>query len=332
MPWRLGWLLLVLMIGLGCDRASRPVFVDLDRIPAPEWAIAPPVLPRAVQTPDLPAQEGVLSALQGADLNLGDAKERMERARQIIVQNREAAQRSLAAALYRAYSVEAEAARRDRQNRLRDETEALWNEADAAISKKHLEHASKRFPLAVRIAFLVGFPFSDLGERGRPEQAWRARRYDQAIKHWQELLSLDDAFHREAERLMREVEERLAREGVEIQIEFTRRLNEFADRARQEAAEAVSGHDADIGQTIAQRPDITISPTPEASVTLPAVEGSEPPRPSVRSSEPDWRRHLESELNIWLAQNGYHRVPRGAGSIDLTEEFADWLKTRRVGR
>ena len=277
----------------------------------------------------LPAEEKTLTVLEGADLALGDTKARMDQARALIRQNREAARRSLAAALYRAYSTEAETARTERERKLLVDSESLWDQAFNELSNRLKGHAARRFPLSVRLAFLVGFPFDDPSRSPRPDGTRRARRYDEAVEAWKTLLAEDAAFAKVAEGLLAEVESKIAQERVEIQVEFARRLNEFAARSGQEADASIESYDVEFPGALASGPEFIVRPEAERSRSFGAV--SSPPRP--RESEPivapDPRQFLEHELRIWLAQNGYRRVMSPMAGADRTEEFKNWIATRR---
>lgn len=315
----------------GCEGARPLVYVDLSKVSVPETTPSPARISAVPSADRIEGQELTLSAMRGAELALSDTRARLENARRLIVQNQDAARRSLAAALFRAYSREAEVARTESQRKLEADADSIWRAALDEVSEGLKEHAADRFPLATRLAFLLGFPFSNPAESPRPEGSRRQRRYDEAVEAWKKLLAEDREFAAFAAQLMQKVEAKIAEERVQIQIEFSTKLNEFAEKAREEADAAVTSNLPDFSGTLVERSDLTIPAEPEKTVSVPPVA---PPSGSRAASGPtrlERREFLEHELSIWLAQNGYRRAASPTFGADRTKEFADWIKTRQAG-
>lgn len=331
MTWRHGIFGLLAISLIGCEQTRPFVYVNLDAIPEAGIALPERALPKGGQARPLPSEQKSLAVLEGADLALADTKARMDQARALIRQNREAARRSLAAGLYRAYAKEAEAARTERERSLRLKSDALWDEAFKELSAKLKNHARRRFPLSVRLAFLVGFPFEDPAQSPRPERVWGARRYDEAVEAWKKLLEEDADFAKVAEALLEEVESKIAQERVEIQVEFARRLNEYAARSGQEADASIESYDAEFPGALASGPELTVRAESERERNIPSLGAPKAPSPRNPVVAPEARQFLEHELRIWLAQNGYRRAMSPGTGVDRTEEFRNWIDSRRNG-
>lgn len=316
----------------GCQGPRPSVYVDLDAaartLAEPSFEVVAP----AVSSPSLPAQSFRLPALSGAQLALTATKDRLEQARRIVRENRDEALRSLTAALYRAYAAEAEAEREAKAEGMAEAIEARWQSAESEISELLQHSAGRRWPLQNRLAFLAGFPFSDPALRPRPENRFDARRYDEAVAAWKALLAEDARFAAEVRRIVEAVEAEISSRRSAIMIDFTRALNEAADRARAEAPQAVAGNLPDYMGQFAESADVEVPATPERTInfeavgTLPrAVPASDEPTPETR------HRNLEQDLRIWLEQNGYHRAPKRGGVPDRTREFIQWMESRNAG-
>lgn len=316
---------------IGCGREPLLTYVDLDKVERPPMDIRPSVAAGTPSEPPLPAEEAILPALRGAELALNETRDRLDEAREQIRQNQASAERSLANALYRAYSREAEVARTESDRELSVRAENSWTAVFREISAELQGHASRRFPTAVRLAFLVGYPFSNPETGPRPETPRRLRRYDEAVNAWKKLLAEDADFEAKVTALLKELEAKLAQERVDIQIQFARKLNDFADQARKEAEQAVSNNLPDFSGALVPQGDITVRAEPERTVQFEAVTPPAASEPAATATPPSDRKSLENALRIWMAQNGYRRAPSPGIGTDRTKEFADWIKARKAG-
>ncbi len=326
------WWIPVLLLLPGCQRPSTAAYVDLSKIPADTIPIPKGGEVDLATPAPLPGGQQTLPRLEGAQVAVSQTAERVQAARDLIRKNREQALRGLTSALYRAYSREAEAESRLKEQDLLKSSEAMWNAAFGKIGALLQEHASERSPLASRLAFLIGFPFRNPNERPRPENKIDAKEYDEALAAWQKLLAEDKEFAAKVQAVLEQVEADVASKRVEQKIAFTRALNAAADRSSAEAGQAVSSKLPEFVGTLSERTDVRIPPTPEKTVSLGPVApiSTAPPR----SAQPQTNLRLlllEQDLRIWLAQNGYVRAKSPNSGRDRTQEFADWLKARRAG-
>lgn len=326
------WWTPVLLLLPGCQRPSTAAYVDLSKIPADTIPI-PKGGDVGVTTPaPLPGDQQTLPRLEGAQVSMSQTAERVQAARELIRKNREQALKGLTSALYRAYSREAEAESRLKEQDFIKASEAMWNVAFGKISLLLQDHASDRAPIANRLAFLIGFPFRNPKDRPRPENKTDAKAYDEAVAAWQKLLAEDKDFAAKAQAILEQVQAELESKRVDQKVAFTRALNAAADRSQAEARQAVSSKLPEFVGSLSERSDVRIPPTPEKTVSL----GPVPPIATTtpRSYQPRTNLRLlllEQDLKIWLAQNGYVRARDPNSGRDRTQEFADWLKARRAG-
>jgi len=326
------WWTPVLLLLPGCQRPTTAAYVDLSKIPADTIPI-PKGGEVGITTPTpLSGDQQTLPRLEGAQVSMGQTAERVRAAKALIQKNREQALKGLTSALYRAYSREAEAESRLREQDLTKASEAMWDAAFGKISALLKEHAGDRAPLANRLAFLIGFPFRNPKDRPRPENKVDAKAYDEAVVAWQKLLAEDREFAARVQAILEQVQAGVDDKKVDQRVAFTRALNAAADRSRSEANQAVSSKLPEFVGTLSERADVRIPSTPEKTVSL----GPVPPIATTtpRSTQPQTNLRLlllEQDLKIWLAQNGYVRAKDPSSGRDRTQEFADWLKARRAG-
>lgn len=328
---RLWWIPALLLLS-GCKPAPVAVYVDLskisaDTIPIPKGGAVATATPQA-----LPGDQQTLPRLEGAQVAVSQTAERVQAAKELIRKNREQALKGLTSALYRAYSREAEANSRLKEQDFVKASEAMWNAAFGKISILLQEHASDRAPLANRLAFLIGFPFRNPEQQPRPENKVDAKSYDEAVAAWRQLLSEDREFAARVQAILDQVQAEIQSKQVDQRAEFVRALNAAADRSRSEASQAVASKLPEFVGSLSERTDVQIPPTPEKTVSL----GPVPPISTAppRSAQPQTNLRLlllEQDLKIWLAQNGYARTDNPNAGPDRTKEFADWLKARRAG-
>jgi hypothetical protein len=316
----------------GCSPGRPAVYVDLE-------ALAPPMPPaaRALDLPPSPAAapgsaEFVLPALSGQEHSLAEARSRLARARQLVASNRAEALRGLRSALYRTYAREAEGERRLRELELEKTAQDLWDRAFDRLHELLQEHAKDRTPYLNVLALLAGFPLSNPALRPRPENRQDARRYDRAVEAWKRLQEEDAEFAALARRFLESVEDEIAARRTDILADFTRALNQAADRSAREAEQAIAGRGPDFEGRLGLPEDVRLPTAPAREATL----GPAPPPPSQPfepfPAAPDLSREfLEHDLHIWLAQNGYVRAAKPEGGADATQEFADWMRKRRAG-
>ena len=326
------WWTPVLLLLPGCQRPTTAAYVDLTKIPADTIPIPKGGEVGTATPAPLPGDQQTLPRLEGAQVSMSQTAERVQAAKELIRQNREQALKGLTSALYRAYSREAEAESRLKQQDQVKQSEAMWNAAFGKISLLLKDHASDRAPLANRLAFLIGFPFRDPKVRPRPENKVDAKAYDEAVAAWGKLLVEDREFAARVQAMLDQVQAEIDSKRVDQRVAFTRALNAAADRSKSEAAQAVSSKLPEFEGSLSGRSDVRIPPTPEKTVSL----GPVPPIATTtpRSAQPQTNLRLlllEQDLKIWLAQNGYVRAKDPSSGRDRTQEFADWLKARRAG-
>ena len=315
----------------GCAETETPVYVDLSAIPVeglgpmPEIEAPHPTFgaASAVSTTSMP--------MKSVEVNLGNTGRRIAAARDLIAKNREEALRGLSQALYRNYSREAEAQRRQAVRDLRELLPTLWDEGFGEISDLLHDHAEDRWPLLVKVALIVGFPLVDPASLPEGNTVWQKQRRAEAIDKYQKLKGEDAEYERQADQIMASIENDIANRRVQIQIEHVRKLNTASDRATAEAKQAVENNMPDFTPSFGPASDVRLPAVQPNVASLPAVEVSAPPveaspeRPNLR------RQFLEHELSIWLGQNGYRRSATRLGVADRTKEFARWIQARRTG-
>ena len=328
---RLWWTPLLLLLP-GCQRPTTAAYVDLNKIPADTIPIPKGGEVGTATPAPLPGDQQTLPRLEGAQVSMSQTAERVRVAKKLIQKNREQALKGLTSALYRAYSREAEAESRLKEQDLVKASETMWNAAFGRISELLKDHAGARAPLANRLAFLIGFPFRNPKERPRPENKVDAKAYDEAVAAWEKILAEDKVFAARVQAILEQVQAEVDSKKVDQKVAFTRALNAAADRSRAEANQAVASKLPEFVGTLSERTDVRIPPTPEKTVSL----GPVPPIATAapRSAQPQTNLRLlllEQDLKIWLAQNGYVRAKDANSGRDRTQEFADWLKARRAG-
>jgi len=329
----LGALGALLLGSAGCRQKAPAVFVDLGAIETKSTPGPSSSIPRfQPKSGGLPAQATRLPDLGSAQVALSDTRARIRAARELIRQNRQEALRSLTAAIYRALADRAEADRIAAFGRLDNQMEELRNETDRRISDRLHESARTRWPLANRLALLVGFPPTDPAGMPSPETPLDRRRRAEAVAAWTALLAEDAAYEAAVRALLKELETDLSTRRAEIVGDFGRWLNEASDRAGREAQAALANSLPDSMGRFAEETDVQVPASPGRTLSYGSVErlrGGPSTAPQT-SNEPQ-HKNLEHDLAIWLAQNGYRRAARAAGVPNRTREFKAWLEARNAG-
>ncbi len=273
-----------------------------------------------------------MPALGGAQLNLSETRDRLAAARALIQRDREEALRSLASALYRALSEEAEMKRLAAFAELDSRAESAWERSRDALSRLLQDSASRRWPLANRLALLSGFPLSDPARLPAAENPQDQRRRAEAETAWRNLLAEDASFAAAAQRVLEQAEADVSSRRSQIVIEFSQALNAAGERAEREAKAALATAETDAMGRFAESGDIQVPPTQGVRKDFPARPPLTNRPPALETRPKDARRRfLEQELRIWLAQNGWRQGAQKSGAPDRTREFKAWLEARNAG-
>lgn len=328
---------LIPLIAAGCSPEPRRVFVDVDSVLALEHRdpIPSPSLP---QTPEaFPAFRGGVPALPGKAVSVPLTRARVEAAKKLVQSSDESAFEALAQQLrdIRVAQITREANAR---------IEALKPEA-ATFRKEALARALEDFQAASptrgraldRLSLIVGFPDPDpLSERDiEPASRRIARRLEEA-KSLREIIRTFDADVADRDDALDAAAlDRYYKALAEIYDDLDRAKLAAGEDALKEAQAQRLQAKPSVGSIVEDGAEGRLKAVRAASVDFPpGPRLSQAPRStSGRVDGADQEREqIETDLQIWMAANGYVAAKSKGSARDATEEFMEWRNAQRIGR
>lgn len=341
-PWMRRTNSLAVLAGLtaalaGCAPPKRPVYVDLGRALASDPAEFRLALKSPVDAGFASvADQAALAPRPRRNFENTALAVRLASAREQLSEQRAQALESLFEQLFQSYTREVERFRLERNTaieaELRKDLEASADLIAAALQR----YADRRWPSANRLSLLVGYPFPPFAKVPTPgDNRLDQKRYAEIRDLYATLAELERQFEAEVGDIFSKFYSAAATRRLALGVEVVERLNEFEERSRREARQAVAAVNAEIDVTLLDAAKITVPAVPGDSVAVRSPDSPvRDPLASVEPSKDIMSRQdaLEADLQIWLGTHRYRRVATPVLGRDETENFIQWRRTFRAGR
>ena len=328
-------LIAIALTALGCSRAPRAVFVDLEGIvrrerikvaPLPELTNARPVV--------IPAETIVLPRSPGV-LILDKAEGKIDAARKLIEAARESAIRTLSRRMGNIRGEEIEAAKLKELEKLEQEHIAYLNSVYDQLFAIFEEYAQKRGPKSIReIVLEVRKP--DLYASRGVATKFSEQQQQELAQVRAAIKELDADYDRRATALLDQAEVKLSGEIAALQTRFETQKANSMERAATEARRSVEKSMLSTDLNLGQNRSVRVSDIPSSTVT---ISGSTPKTGTIDQlsnlpifDERAFRGSLNQQLEIWLKIQGLTLAKSRSEAIDATREFDQWRLTHRLGR
>jgi hypothetical protein len=327
------FVVLFLLIGFGCrQHSAERVYVDFEAVLASYKASPLPsrVLPKP--PPGLPASTYALPSVAPSTIVVQGASS--SSAQEILDKNRKKAIDELGDLLSQRYLREAERASADRIRALEPAKRAAMEKASTEAFAEFKAYADKRGYLLAQLTSIVGFPDPNPKSIAPPDstQPFLKARLQRAADFRKQIADLDATYTDRVHELMAEAEReynvQLALEQAQLDEDRQDALARATNEAMTEAAKAYKS----IAPLILGATKVNLPGEPAQSVTLPAVP-SPIAAPNVREKTltlEQRRAILKSQLEMWLALNGYEQADKPDGVKDVTAAFEQWRADRKL--
>ena len=326
-------ILILVLGGFGCRQpAQQRVYVDFEAVLASYKSSPLPSRPVPKAPNGLPAQTLSLPAVAPRRVIVEGAP--TVQAGALLEENRKKAVQELTRLLSRRYQREAERAGEKLVRALDPKRKAAYLAAQNSVQQEFQTYAVQRAPLIARLTSLVGFPDPNPNSVPPPADtpAFLVARLKEADDIRKQIAQMDAAYENK-------IQDLLAQAGNQYNVDLAA-IQKQVDQDRQVAMRrAESEAVAEAAKTYKSLRPILMGPSQvdlpgEAaqSLQLPAVP---PPisAPEVRErtlNANERRAILRSQLNIWLKLNGYDLAKSPDGVKDMTAQFEQWRKDRKL--
>lgn len=321
------------LCGLGCRPvAHQRVYVDFEAVLASYSASPLPSKPTPRPPAGLPAKTLSITAVAPRTVVVEGMS--AEKANAMLEKSRAQAVKELTTLLAERYVRDAERASAERIRNLEPAKQKEYELAQNAIRSEFESYANKRGAKVAALTSLVGFP--DPNPESLPPTttvpAFVQVRLNQAAQLRKDIKALDDEYQARVKDLLAAAESKYQTSLSEAKLLLEQDRAAAFRRAESEATAQIAKSYASFRPLVMGSSRIDLPGQPAQSVTLPAVP---PPMgaPNVRERPltADQRRNiLRSQLNIWLAVNGYDLADRPDGVPNLTKDFVRWRKERQL--
>ena len=328
-------LIAIALTALGCSRAPRAVFVDLEGIvrreklkvaPLPELTNARPVV--------IPAETIVLPRSPGV-LILDKAEGKIDAARKLIEAARESAIRTLSRRMGSIRGEEIEAAKLKELEKLEQEHIAYLNSVYDQLFAIFEQYAEKRGPKSIREIVLEVRKPDLYASRGFPTK-FSEQQQKELAQVRAAIKELDADYDRRATALLDQAEVKLSGEIAALQTRFESQKANSMEQAATEARKSVEKSMLSTDLNLGQNRSVRVSDIPNSTVT---ISGSTSKTGAIEQlsnlpifDERAFRGSLNQQLEIWLKIRGLALAKSRSEAIDATREFDQWRLTHRLGR
>jgi hypothetical protein len=320
----------------GCPRQANLVFVDVQQVVLLDHRETPAVEPIPEPPDPLPALSARLPALERRVVGTGVTQERLQEARQVIRENQRQAYQDLLRAFQRAATREGERLAAQMLLELEPIRLELREQTAERIRSAFEQYAEQKGPLLARLAALVGFPDPDPQSlRQSTEVRYFPPRHEEAREVRAQLAAVEKKYDAMVAQIMADIQAQFDVDLTRVQAQIEQMRQDLHQQAVAEATRQVQRAQEELTATLVQREIIVVPPEPARIVEIPA--GQRPERvptlaPQIEA-EPGWgpAEIVESDLEIYLAVNGYIRSTTRRGARDVTAEFIEWRRARVAG-
>ncbi|MBX3118527.1 MAG: hypothetical protein KF784_05645 [Fimbriimonadaceae bacterium] len=326
------------ILAVGCTSQKPTAFVDLEAAALAEAQVAA-LTPTVVDgTSGWSVNREVGAAEMGAEqLAARTNTDAIREARAAIEKNLADAKRSATDRLFRHYLKQVTQFRKDETKKIEEEHDLTLAKADERISVLLHELAEKRHPLVDAINPYTGFPPPALEKFLTTEDAPPAvKKLMLSIRtKLEKIIELDNEFAANKAAIYADARSQAAQRRIEMEIEIQNRIDELQQQAKKET-EQIFEKDQNLYEGIlVSRPGQASRGLPATndtiglsvpSTTLPKWSAEAPKTEEVRRSE------MERDLNIFLSVRNYERTTDRTVGVDLTKDFIEWRRERRLGR
>lgn len=320
-PW-----LLICVVAVGCKASDRElVYVNATEV-SRDIAITS-VPPKA--GPSFPATTASIPALPQRSISIGDTKARLQRAKQVIAENRKAAQVQIARELQESYTRDINRDFREKRDALSQGKDEGFKVASEQLRDRFLAYATKRAPFVARLALLADFPDRDPNSKrvSDPKARIEAEAIEEAKQLRLTIAALDSQYRSETDAFLAQVGKVHLDALSQLQAEMQRLRVEAEERA-QLAARRQLQDEVEIRSILEKKPIANHPAEPGKSVTVPGSAGLPNVKPTTHQQVPQ-ALTLQDEIEIWAATHNY-TLSKNKGR-DATQEFLKWRQQRTPG-
>jgi hypothetical protein len=319
----------------GCASTQPvPVYVDLTRVAAavktPELKTPALPQPRTATPPMLVKQPG-LPATKTTDRT----RERLQKAKELIAENRGKSISALSAMLKRVYLAQAEDNIIKRNRASQPESDSILAAAYIQIRQLFEQYGAERGPLLAKVNILVRN--SSLKQQPIPENAdlLTRRHLTEANKVRTEIHELDVTYDAKADAILEAAQTQINAELAKLNELAVAERKAATTKAVREAESKATQTQTSLDVQVEHLVPESLPATPSRQVSVPGTNAM--PAPPSDSSKPIFgslveRRHvLDQEIEIWVRSTGRRRSTSPKGVRDVTEEFLQWRSAHKVG-
>jgi len=255
-------------------------------------------------------------------------------AQALLDKNRKEAIDELSKLLSQRYIREVERAGKERILALQPAKQAAYNKAQEEARAEFETYADQRGILVARLTSLVGFP--DPNPKSLPPPTavpeFVQARLTEAVDLRKKIAALDANYTNRISELLAEASKQynvnLAFEQAQINEDRQDAIARATNEAMTEAAKSYK----QLAPLIMGATTVSLPGEPAQSETLPAVPAPiAAPSVRERALSPEQRRAiLKSQLDMWIALNGYQLASTPDGAADKTADFVKWRQEKKL--
>jgi hypothetical protein len=291
----------------------------------------PPLPQPRTPTPALLVKQPGLPATKTTDRT----RERLQKAKELIAENRGKSIAALSAMLERVYVAQAEDNIDRRARESQPESESILAEAMFKIRDIFEEYGAQRGPLLAKLNVLARN--ISLKIRPIPDNAdgITKSRMTEANAVRSKIIELDMTYDAQADAILATAQTQIDTELAKLEGQAKIERQTARLKATSEAASKATKTQTSLDVQIEHLVPESLPATPSRQVSVPGTQALPPP-PSD-SSKPifgslEERRHLlDQEIEIWVRSTGRRRSGSSRGARDVTEEFLQWRSAHKVG-
>lgn len=322
-------------VALGCAPPREFVFVDLDRAVAADSSVAPTLSERSPPLDfESVSTQSTLPSVPGRPVADAGAAQRLAAAQAELAEQRTLVAKNLGDQLLRALSKEIERFRLEENAKIEGRLEQRFAQLSEEVAVALNRYADARWPVANRLALLVGYPFpaEKLIPQPDPEDRIATRFYREAVDLFGQLRALESEYRSAVDAILSNYFEFSSKERLDLGLQIVEKLDQAERKAREDAQRAISSVNQSVDVSLSNLARIQLAPIASNRSVVEqkgyVVHGGIGKVESNASIIPI-RERVEADLAIWLKVNRYRRSTSEVRVRDATENFIEWRRTMR---
>jgi hypothetical protein len=213
--------------------------------------------------------------------------------------------------------------------------EPLVGDEEAKLAKEIARlvmlQSKRRGVVLARLAFLIGFPDPQTKAPANLPSKVASDYWAEVNRLRAELVKIDADFTQQANQATAQKSQTLDEASRKLRIRFAELQAAAEERAANEAEVELKRLANRVGLQLAERPPIRLPKLEGRSKTLTLPNTPINPVPLEIKDSIDHKAVVESQIDIWIALQGYERVKRSSQGRDATREFIEWRRNRHLG-